>query len=586
MKKVVSLLLAAVLLGSAAGCQNEPADPSQVSSQQPVSSAAPAPVNVSDLVVSVGAEPSTLDPAGYQTTDDATILSHLFEGLVTIHADGTPIPGQAESFSFNDDKTVCTFTLRENLTWSDGKPLTASDFVYAWRRAIYSKEGQTENSYMFSIIKGYREALGLDAGSEETRVVDTRKLGVSAPDDRTLVVELTGSYDNFLLMCSTPAFFPVRQDVVEETPDWSSQPKAYVCNGPYVMTAWKHNSYVRLSKNPRYYNASAIGPDAIEFVLGGNSLSMLSAFQKGELVFADTVPYTELSQFEDSDEFFSSGELGTFFLGFNTSKSPLDDPRVRRALSLAINRDYLCKWVSMGGESVANALVCDGVADADPDVEFRAAGNEYFGGSSYRKQLELAQNLLEEAGYPKGKGMPELTYLVVENTREIAVANAVAAMWKDNLGVQCHVEVHTDVDYNDKKNQLAYDVIGDQYTDYFNDPSVILGRFQSEHSQNISVYQNPEYDQILEAAANSTEKKERYRQYHNAEDLLMAEAVVCPVYFLHYENYIKRRGIEGFYITPTGYKFFMYVHSGCADAPGQSDDSSGETAGSLASAGE
>lgn len=560
MKRFVSLLLAFVLLCVVlAGCDHGPAQPSEVSSSEPASSVPAVPVNVKDLVVSVGAEPNTLDPAGYRTVDDATILSHLFEGLITVNEEGTPVPGQAETYTFSENNTVCTFTLRENLTWSDGKPLKASDFVYAWRRAICMKEEETSNSYMFSIIKGYREALDLDCGPEETRVVDARKLCVSAPDDRTLVVELDGAYDAFLLMCSMPALFPVRQDVVEQGGSWDNQPNTLVCNGPYMMTAWKHGSYIRLSKNTGYRNAAAIGPETIEFVLGGNSLSMLSAFQKGELMFADTVPYTELGQLQNSDEYYNYGELGAAYLGFNTTRSPMDDPRVRKALSLAINRDYICKWVTMNGDTAATALICEGIADADPYVEFRAAGNSYFGASGYKKQMQEAKDLLAQAGYPGGKGLPTLTYLTLNGAKEVAVANAIASMWKENLGVECSVVAGTDVEFNDKKIQQGYDVINDRYVDTFNDPAVILQRFESGHAQNVSLYQSEDYDALLALAKETEDKKERYRLYHRAEELLMTDAAVCPIYFLHYENYVKRNGVDGFYITPTGYKFFMYV---------------------------
>lgn len=584
MKRFVSLLLAFVLLCvGLAGCDHGPAQPSEVSSNEPASSAPTVPVNVKDLVVSVGAEPNTLDPAGYRTVDDATILSHLFEGLITVNEEGTPVPGQAETYTFSENNTVCTFTLRENLTWSDGKPLKASDFVYAWRRAICIKEEETSNSYMFSIIKGYREALDLDCGPEETRVVDARKLCVSAPDDRTLVVELDGAYDAFLLMCSMPALFPVRQDVVEQGGSWDNQPNTLVCNGPYMMTAWKHGSYIRLSKNTGYRNAAAIGPETIEFVLGGNSLSMLSAFQKGELMFADTVPYTELGQLQNSDEYYNYGELGAAYLGFNTTRSPMDDPRVRKALSLAINRDYICKWVTMNGDTAATALICDGIADADPYVEFRAAGNSYFGTSGYKKQMQEAKDLLAQAGYPGGKGLPTLTYLTLNGAKEVAVANAIASMWKENLGVECSIVAGTDVEFNDKKIQQGYDVINDQYVDTFNDPAVILQRFESGHAQNVSLYQSEDYDALLALAKETEDKRERYRLYHRAEELLMTDAAVCPIYFLHYENYVKRNGVDGFYITPTGYKFFMYVKNPSAGESSMVSLPENETSVSAAS---
>ena len=282
-------------------------------------------------------------------------------------------------------------------------------------------------------------------------------------------------------------------------------------------------------------------------------------------MFADTVPYTELGQLQNSDEYYNYGELGAAYLGFNTTRSPMDDPRVRKALSLAINRDYICKWVTMNGDTAATALICDGIADADPYVEFRAAGNSYFGASGYKKQMKEAKELLAQAGYPGGKGLPTLTYLTLNGAKEVAVANAIAAMWKENLGVECSVVAGTDVEFNDKKIQQGYDVINDRYVDTFNDPAVILQRFESGHVQNVSLYQSEDYDALLALAKETEDKKDRYRLYHRAEELLMTDAAVCPIYFLHYENYVKRNGVDGFYITPTGYKFFMYVKNQSED---------------------
>ncbi len=346
MKRFVSWICIGGLLCALAGCQNEPAPPSTDSSSELTSSVPSIPINVTDLVVSLESEPASLDPAGYQSRNDGTVLSHLFEGLMVLDSEGNPQPAQAESVSFDQKKKICTFVLRENLTWSDGEPLKASDFVYAWQRVVSDQENENNNAYLFSAIKGYDDAVkSLD--SAKNKEASLKKLGVSAPDDRTLTVELAGEYQDFLVLCTMPPFFPVRRDVAEKEEHWAERPATLVCNGPYVLTAQKAGSYVRLSRNEHYRDQQAVGPETIEFILGGNRLSMLSAFQKGELMFADSVPYTELSQLKDSEEYVSQGNLGAFYLGFNTSRAPLDNADLRRALSLAINRNYLCNWVSM-----------------------------------------------------------------------------------------------------------------------------------------------------------------------------------------------------------------------------------------------
>jgi oligopeptide transport system substrate-binding protein len=226
------------------------------------------------LTVHVGPDPDTIDPALNSAVDGATLISHAFEGLMILDKDGVPREGQAKSYKVSDDGTTYTFTLRDGLKWSDGTPLTAQDFVYAWNRAI-APETAADYEYIFDIIDGYDEG----------------KLNVTAPDDKTLVVQLKAPVPYFLELCAFPTFFPVRQDIIEQYDEaWAVEPVSYIGNGPYKMTEWVPGSHITFARNENYWNFGALGPEKIKFVLMEDDNAIKSAFENGEILFADGWP--------------------------------------------------------------------------------------------------------------------------------------------------------------------------------------------------------------------------------------------------------------------------------------------------------
>lgn len=263
----------------------------------------------STISVCLASEPDSLDPAFNSTVDGATLLSHLFAGLAKWSYDGSTLtvaPDCAESLPegvINDDGTVTyTYKLKENLRWSDGQPLTAQDFAYAWKRAAADTTGAGQG-YLFRVIVGY--------GTDE--------MAVSAPDDRTLTVTLINpiGYWNELLAC--PTFFPVRQDVVEGNEAWASGPKTYVSNGAYKMTAWEHNSLITLKKNEDFYNAASVTMQQIKFYLSDDANNMLSNFKNGTWLLIDHIPTNEIPALQQQyrDEFVIADQLGTYYLCWN-----------------------------------------------------------------------------------------------------------------------------------------------------------------------------------------------------------------------------------------------------------------------------
>jgi len=497
-----------------------------------------------ELAVHVGSEPDIIDPALNSAADVATMLVHAFEGLMTLDENGTPVYGQAESHSVSDDGLTYTFTLREGLKWSDGKPLTANDFAYSWNRAI-SPETAADYAYMFESIEGYSEG----------------KLNVTAHDDRTLVVKLVAVTPYFLELCAFPVFFPVRQDIVDANPDtWTLNPSTYIGNGPYMLQEWVHDSYMLFKKNPNYWNASKItGPDTIRFMLMSDDNAILAAFQNGEIFFADSLPTDEIDAWKDKPEFNLQGQLGTYYISFNVSKPPLNNPMVRKALVLAVDRDYIVTNIGKAGQQPAGAFVPTGLSDVDPTQEFREVGGDYYDTSkdAYEANLNEAKKLLADAGYPNGEGIPTIEYLYNEGTGHQLIAEALQSMWKE-IGINVTLSSQEwNTFLNTRKNGEYYMARNGWIADY-NDPICFLDMWITGGGNNDAQWSNKEYDDLIRRIKSSSDREERMELMHQAEDILFDEWILCPIYF-YVDIYLKSEKLEGFYSSPLGYKYFLYT---------------------------
>ena len=264
----------------------------------------------SSISVCLSSEPDNIDPALNSTVDGATLIAHLFAGLakwaqdetgsLTVRADCAEALPEGV---INEDGTVTyTYTLRENLKWSDGKPVTAGDFVYAWNRAAADKTGAS-HGYLFRVIAGY----------------GTEKLAVDAPDDRTLTVTLNNPIGYWNELLAQTAFFPVRQDVVENNEGWATNPRTYICNGAYTMTGWEHDSVITLQKNENFYDAQSVTMEQIRFYLSDDANNMLSNFKNGTWLLIDNVPTNEIAALKEQypEEFVIADQLGTYYLCWN-----------------------------------------------------------------------------------------------------------------------------------------------------------------------------------------------------------------------------------------------------------------------------
>ena len=511
--------------------------------------------SVSELKVSVGPEPDSIDPAYNESVDGATMLIHTFAGINKLDKDGVPQPDMAKEVKISDDQLTYTITLRDGLKWSDGKALVAEDFIYAWKRAIDPKNA-TSYGYMLENIKGVSEVLYADPA----KPYDLDSISARALDDKTIELTLTAPTSYFMEILAFPTLFPVRKDIVEGNEAWATDPATYISNGPYKMKSWTHDAEIVVEKNPHYYDKGSIGPDTIKFVLMDDDNAILAAFKNGEILLADSFPNDEIDALSTTPEFNKIGQLGTYFVCFNTEKAPFDNVKVRQALSLVIDREYIVKQIGKAGQIPATAFVPNGLTDGDATKEFRDVGGDYYSvaADKYDANVAEAKKLLAEAGYPDGKGFPKFEYIHNTSTGHKLIAEALQDMWKTTLGIDCTIaEQEWGVFLNTRQNG-EYEVARHGWLADYNDPISFLDMWVTDGGNNDAQWSNAEYDALIKGVKTGTDRAKRYADMHAAEDILMEEMPVAPIYY-YVDLFLKSTKLDGFYTSPLGYKYFMYT---------------------------
>lgn len=508
------------------------------------------------LAVCVGPDPDTIDPALNSTVDGGTLIIHGFEGLMTLDKNGIPIPGQAKSYDISKDKKVYTFHLRDNLKWSDGTPLKASEFVYSWKRAV-DPETASDYEYMFDVIDGYIYDDPATADVDEHKQTN---INVTAPDDKTVVVTLKTATPYFLEITAFPTFLPVRQDLIEKNGDaWAVAPETYIGNGPYKMVEWVPGSHMIYEKNKNYWDYKKLGTEKIKFVLMEEDTAILTAFKQNEILFADQMPNDEINAWRDKEEFNLAGQLGTYYVSFNVKKAPIDNPLVRRALILAVDRDWICVNIGQSGQEPAGAYVSIGLTDSDISKEFREVGGDYYDPAKAANEENLAEakELLAQAGYPDGKGLPNIEYVYNTNTRNEAIGEALQDMWK-KIGVNVSLVSQEWATFINTRKNGEYFIASNGWLADYNDPISFLDMWVTGGGNNDAQWSNAEYDALIAKIKTSSDAKERFKLMHEAEDIIFKENMLCPIFY-NVDLYLLNQKIEGFWSSPLGYKYFMYA---------------------------
>ena len=538
-KRVISLLLvAAMTVGLVACGSSGDGKKSSASSDEKI------------LSVQTGPDPETVDPALNSAVDGGEMILHAFEGLLKLDENGDPEAGQAEKWEVSEDGLTYTFHLRDGLKWSDGSDLTAEDFVYSWQRVCDPNVAAPYAETVLGMVEGYDKAV---AG-------DIEKLGVEAKDDKTFVVHLANPCPYFESLAAFATLNPVQKETIETNGDaWATEADTYISNGPFYMAEWVPGSYVLMKKNPNYWDADSIKLDGIKFNLIEDANAAYSAYQTGEILMVKDVPTEEIPSLKDNDEFHVEPLIGTYYISLNLEKAPFDNKLVREALSLAIDREYVANTLMQGTYSPAGNIVGPGWKDTDGS-EFHDksnGGSEYIDSSDYDANLQKAKDLLKEAGYPDGKGIPKIDYLINDSGYHKVIGEYLQKAWGE-LGIDVTVDVVEWASFTPMRRNGDFMAARNGWVGDYTDPSNILELFTTDNGNNDGNYSNPAFDAAIEKSRTTTDAAERSAVLHEAEDIIMEDAGCIPVAYYN-DFYLMSSKVTGAWHASNGYWYFMYA---------------------------
>ena len=601
MKKLIALALALVMVLSFAACGDKPQGGNET---------------VNSLSVCLASEPDTLDPALNSAVDGATMCAHLFAGLAkwTQDAEGKLVIAAdcvtelVEGVANEDGTVTYTYTLKDGLKWSDGKDLTAADFVFAWNRAA-SPALSADYNYMFDVVKGYAEMW--ETNDADEFVNPDAKLAVEATDAKTLVVTLNNAVAYWNELLAFPTYFPVREDVVSNE-NWATEAATYVNNGPYTMTGWEHNSVITLTKNANYHAADEVKMPELKFYLSDDANNMLTNFKNGTWALIDDVPTNEIANLKKdfADEFVIAGQIGTYYVCWNINEEILPEgntltgaeaeaakAEIRNAIGLLFDRNYIVEEVAQGGQLPASSFVAMGMVNPD-GTEFCKTANStedafdgYYDVSKEALQANFDAAMVTLKKYytfdeatQKFTNFPKLTYLYNTADSHKAIGEYLAGAL-DAVGISMTLENQEWATFLNTRKDGQFSVARNGWVADYSDPICFLDMWTTVSGNNdiqygkgahadLAIYDldltaygyetkvedgtwAQTYDVLINTIKSCTNNETRYELMHLAEDILMSTGCVVPLYF-YTDLYMVDDAVEGFFSNPLGYKYFMY----------------------------
>ena len=499
-----------------------------------------------ELVRNNGSEPSSLDPHKVESDVENNIISDLFEGLVSVSPTGEIEPRLAEKWE-NKDNTVWTFHLRPGVTWSDGTAITAQDIVWSWQRLVSPLTASPYASYPgnMHIVNGAEIAQGKKA--PET-------LGVKALDDATFEVTLTQPNAAFLAMLAHPSLVPLDKVLISRYGDKWTKPEHMVTSGPYKLSQWVVNERIVAERNPRYWDNAHTVINKVTYLPISSETADVNRYKAGEIDIVYTVPINQFAQLKKTmgDQLDVSPQLATYYYEFNTTRPPFNDPRVRRALNMALDKDIIAEKVLGQGQRPAWLI-------SQPDIGGVKLHNPEYASWPRDKRIAEAKKLLSEAGYNETHPLVfNLLYNTSESHQRIAIA--ASSMWKKNLGVEAKLQNQEWKTMLDAMHTHNFDAVRYAWIADYDDAATFLNNFRTGDSENTSQYSNPAYDEALRNAAKASDTTARGKFYQQAEDLLGQDVPAIPVY--HYvRTHLVKPWVGGFMSDKLGYYYTkdMYI---------------------------
>lgn len=494
-----------------------------------------------------GAEPESLDPHITTGFPEYKILNTLFEGLVAPDPrDLSPTPGAAASWDISEDGTRYVFHLQPEGRWSNGDPVTAGDFVTSFQRALSPRLGN-RYTYLYDPIVNAR-------AFAEAELDDFSLVGIQEIDRLTLEIRLTEPVPYFLSLLTHNAFYPVHPptilahgDLDERATRWI-RPGVLVGNGPFRLTEWRTNSFLRVERNPHYWDAETVGLNAVVFYPIENQDTEERAYRSGQIHATSSLPRATVARLSETGapEFRADPFVGVYYFTLNTTRPPLDDVRVRRALALAIDRDNIVATVTRGGETPARHFIPDSTAGYRP-------------GPLLGEDVAEARRLLAEAGFPDGRGFPtlELLFNTLESHREIA--QVLQQMWRETLGINIRLFNQEWQVYLATRRSGNFDVSRAGWVASYNDPTVFTNLLISDAGNNDTGWANDEYDRLAVRARHTIDPGERLALFHRMEEILLKEMPVIPLYFYR-SHYLLHPAVRNWHPTPLNQHPLKHVY--------------------------
>lgn len=533
-KRVLALVLVVAMLVGAVACGS-----------------AEAPAGEGKILsVQVGPDPETIDPALNSSSDGGTMLEHAFERLLSVDENNQIVAGAAESWEVSEDGLTWTFHLRDGLKWSDGSDLTANDYVYSFKRVCDPMVAAPYAETVLGVVAGYEDAI---AGNLDA-------LQVAAPDDKTVVVTLSAPCSFFGSLIAFSTLSPVQQATVEKNGDaWATAAETYITNGPFYISEWVPGSHILMSKNPYYWNADAIKLDGIKWNLIEDANAAYSAYQTGEVLMIKDVPTEEIPTLSGQSDFKVESIIGTYYLSLNMEREPFTDINVRKALNLAIDREYVAGTLMQGTYAAASNFMGPGWVDTDGS-EFIASANggaPYIDTTNHEANVEAAKQLLADAGYPNGEGLPVITYSTNDSGYHKVVAEYLQQAWAE-IGVTLEVEIVEWASFTPMRRNGEYDIARNGWVGDYSDPSNMLDLFYSTNGNNDGKYNNPEFDAAMDLSRTTLDPAERSAALHQAEDIMMEDVACIPLAYYN-DFWLQSDKITGAWHGPNGHWYFMYA---------------------------
>lgn len=483
-----------------------------------------------EFIIGNGAEPQSLDPAKIQGVPEHRINMALFEGLVTYDPQtANAVPGVAESWDISEDGITYTFHLRQ-AEWSDGTPITAQTVVDSWLRILAPETASPYASIVTLIVKGAED---YNAGK-----ADASAVAIRAVDDKTFEVQLTGPAPYAIDVMAHYAFNVVPIHAIEKFgADWI-KPGNFVGNGPFVLKEWMPQEKVTVVPNGKYWNKENVHLSQITFLPIEDLNTSFEKYKAGEIDWDTGVPVPRLDEVKQLSGYKVAPQIGTYYYIFNVKHGPLQDVRVRKALTMALNIQELVDNVSRGGQIASRSMV--------PAM----AGYTPAEGAGY--DVEGAKKLLAEAGYPDGQGFPVMTviYNTLENHK--LIAEYVQESWKRNLGIDIKIQNYEWKTFLDMRTQHDFEISRAGWIGDYQDPNTFLEIFVTGSSNNDGQYSNPKFDELVRKAAMMKSGPERFQALHDAEAIFLTEDQgILPMYSYVSQHLIDTGKWDGWYLNPS-----------------------------------